>query len=118
MRQNEESYFDFYEFLLVPMVGKPHFWDILRRDGTPPRNAELATINDEAFALLTYENYYERWKDIAVNNDYQLPQRMRRCWNNTERSKVSEVKAKYTTGGIFTGTYSKSSVSLPTLMYY
>ena len=102
MRTNEKMYCEFYEFMIVPMVGRGAFHNLVQTKGKV-RNDAVATSSDEAFALVILENYYERWKDIASRNEFKMPPRMHRCKSNKERAGASSVAAKYTRGGIYTG---------------
>ena len=72
-------YFDFATYFIAPVVGKRHFesnnWQLIFK--------EYCTISDEAFALLVFENNYNRWLNMALNNNW------------TE----SSVRPEYTTGG-------------------
>ena len=104
MRTNEKMFCEFYEFMIVPMIGRAAFFNLVQTKGKV-RNDALATSSDEAFALVILENYYDCWKDVATKNNFKLPPRMHRCKSNKERAGTSNVTAKYTTGGIYTGKF-------------
>ena len=60
-------------------------------------NSELFTMSDEAFTLLILENYYDRWMDI-YHSTGGVPRR--RLGSRKKKEPDSEVKPKYTAGGI------------------
>ena len=104
MRTNEKMFCEFYEFMIVPMIGRATLFNLVQTKGKV-RNDALATSSDEAFALVILDNYYERWKDVAAKNNFKLPPRMHKCKSNKKRAGTSNVTAKYTTGGIYTGKF-------------
>jgi hypothetical protein len=79
MSQKESSYQLFCSHFLRPIVGTTKWkHNFLRK-----RMTLYVTISDEAFALLTLENNYDRWIDM---------------WRN-DNLKTSEVEAKWTNAG-------------------
>ena len=104
MRTNKKMYCDFYKSMIVPMIGRGAFLNLVQTKGKLQNDA-LATSSDEAFALVILDNYYEHWKDVATKNNFKMPPRMQRCKSNKERAGTSNVTAKYTTGGIYTGKF-------------
>ena len=78
-RQNHEMYQDFATFFIAPVVGKRKFVN----SNFKFLFSKYVTVSDEAFALLLFENNYDRWLDMANNNN----------WSS------SGVLPLYTTGG-------------------
>lgn len=72
-------YFDFTSYFISNVIGKRNFDN---RNWQFPLS-RYVSICDEAFALLVFENNFDRWLDMAVRDD----------WTS------SSVKPKYTTGG-------------------
>ena len=87
-RQDKDMYHDFINYFVKPVVGKRKF------DNSSFKYllSRYVTISDEAFALLTFENNYERWLDMAIKNN----------WTS------SNIKPLYTTGGNGNQTPSKA----------
>lgn len=79
MRQKGKMYFDFATYFIGPVVGKQNYKDKNRKY----RFSRYVTATDEAFALLVFENNYNRWLSMALSNDWT----------------TSSVKPEYTTGG-------------------
>lgn len=67
----------FYSYIMCNVSNKRSFL----KQSITKKISEFFTVTDEAFARLVLENNWERWLDMIQNN----------------KSKVSEVKAKYTT---------------------
>ena len=79
LRQNRQAYTWFCEKLLRCVVGT-RAWD---KACAHERLSSYATITDEAFALLVFENNFSRWVDMY----------------NKGNSKTSDVQPKWTNGG-------------------
>jgi hypothetical protein len=60
LRRNYAAYYDFYTYLLSLTVGKRNF---KIRLNTMAEGEEIATISDEALALLRIENGHKLWDD-------------------------------------------------------
>ena len=71
MRRNFEAYADFYSYLVKAIVGKRNFKKRLR---TMAEGVEIATVSDEALALLAAENSRHVWDDIFDKSDGQIRQ--------------------------------------------
>ena len=100
LRENEDLYKEFYRFFLKPVVGKATYIDRIF-DETTKKEKHLSTVSDEAFALLLMENSYDRCVDLYISNNFCAPSIQRGVRSNQARSMGSEVKTKYTSGGIF-----------------
>jgi len=82
MRENRNgAYVVFCENVLSQVVGKTKW----KTEGHLLRMSEMATVSDEAFALILLENSYDYWEDMAMH-----------CG---DKSYVSKVQAKYTKNG-------------------
>ena len=77
-------YHDFAEYFISGVVGKQVF---VKRSWKLPFS-KFVSVSDEAFALLVFENNYDRWLDMACCDN----------WN------CSAVRPIYTTGGNITQT--------------
>ena len=91
-RQTNECYFDFANFFISPIAGKQKFETRCWRFAF----STYVTISDEAFALLLFENNYDRWLDCAQRKD----------WTH------SKIMPKYTTGGNVTQTPKNTKVTV------
>jgi hypothetical protein len=85
LRRNYAAYYDFYTYLLSSIVGKRNFKILLN---AMAEGAEIATISDEALALLGIENGHKLWDDIwaksagkvrVIQKDEPYPEE----WNST-----------------------------------
>ena len=78
-RQDKDSYHDFVSSFVAPVVGKRKF------DKTSYKYllSRYVSVSDEAFALLIFENNYDRWLDMAIKDNWT----------------TSDVMPLYTTGG-------------------
>ena len=90
-RQDKDMYHDFINFFIKPVVGKRKF-DTSSIKFLPSR---YVTVSDEAFALLTFENNYDCWLDMAIRNDWA----------------ASNVRPLYSTGGNGNQTPSKAQAN-------
>jgi hypothetical protein len=79
MRKNREAYTVFCDVVLSLVVGK-HMW---RSKCWNTPMSEIATVSDEAFALLLVENSWEAWNHLAKR----------------EKGDVSVIKSLYTLNG-------------------
>jgi hypothetical protein len=61
LRRNYVAYYDFYTYLLPSTVGKRNF---KIRLNTMAEGEEIATVSDEALALLGIENGHKLWDDM------------------------------------------------------
>ena len=59
----------------------------------------LFTKTDEAFALLMLENNWDRWIDIFKLNNNRIPP-IKRKRDGEEKVSISNIRPKYTDGGI------------------
>ena len=59
-------YHDFISYFVKPVVGKCKF----DNNSFKYLLSRYVTVSDEAFALLTFENNYERWLDMAIKNNW------------------------------------------------
>lgn len=69
LRKNEEAFETFVTNFLKPAYSTK--WKAKRCEKTIKKIADIATVSDEAFVMLTLENNWERWIDInnkAKNN--------------------------------------------------
>ncbi len=78
-RQLVDVYCTFATYFIAPVIGKHKFDNICYR----LHFSSFVSKSDEAFALLTYENNYNCWTDMAQKNN----------WGS------SAIKPEYTTGG-------------------
>lgn len=87
-RKDKDMYHDFISCFVKPVVGKRKF------DSNCIKYlfSRYVTVSDEAFALLTFENNYERWLDMALKNNWAS----------------SDIKPLYSTGGNGNQTPSKA----------
>jgi hypothetical protein len=85
LRHNYVAYYDFYTYLLPSTVGKRNF---KIRLNTMAEGEEVATVSDEALALLGIENGHKLWDDIwaksagkvrVIRKDETYPEE----WNST-----------------------------------
>jgi hypothetical protein len=85
LRRNYATYYDFYTYLLSSIVGKRNF---KIRLNTMAEGEEIATVSDEALALLGIENGHKLWDDIwaksarkvrVIRKDKPYPEE----WNST-----------------------------------
>lgn len=85
LRRNFAAYYDFYTYLLPSIVGKRNF---KIRLNTMAEGEEIATVSDEALALLGIENGHKLWDDIwtksngkvrVIRRDEDYPE----AWNST-----------------------------------
>ena len=100
LRENKDLYEEFYRYFLKPVVGKANYVERIM-DHATRKEKDVSTVSDEAFALLLMENCYDRCVDLFISNNFCAPSIQRGVRSNHERSKGSEVKTKYTSGGIF-----------------
>jgi hypothetical protein len=79
MRRNFEAYADFYTNIVKAFVGKRNF---KKRLQTMAEGAEIATVSDEALALIGVENGRRVWDDVfqlsegkirKIHNDETYP---------------------------------------------
>jgi hypothetical protein len=61
LRRNYVAYYNFYTYLLPSTVGKRNF---KIRLNTMAKGEEIATVSDEALALLGIENGHKLWDDV------------------------------------------------------
>ena len=78
-REYEEEYFLFFLHFVSVVVGKKEFDDYSWKFGI----SKFVNVSNEAFALLIFENNFERWFNQAVSDN----------WSS------STIKPMYTTGG-------------------
>ena len=100
MRCQPESYSDFFKYFL-PAVGRKSFWKHLVANSQC--DSDLATVSNEAFALIVMENHWERWLDIykKSNGDFHGLKTKRRNKDKTEKHQcATNILPKYTRGGI------------------
>ena len=100
MRYQPESYSDFFKYFL-PAVGRKSFWRHLIANGKC--DIDLATVSNEAFALLVMENHWERWLDIykKSNGDtHELKHKRKTKDKNDKGQYTSSILPKYTRSGI------------------
>jgi hypothetical protein len=71
MRRNCEAYADFYTYIVKAIVGKRNFKKRLR---TMAEGAEIATISDEALALIGVKNGCRVWDDVFHLSDGKICQ--------------------------------------------
>ena len=80
LHQSENfAYFDFVEFFVSSVIGKACF----KQNCCDNLLSQYATISDEAFAILIFENNLDAWIDMGVRKD----------------TSGTEVPRKYTNGG-------------------
>ena len=79
MRQLENAYFNFVEYFVSSVIGKTCF----KQNSCDNLLSHYATISDEAFAILIFENNLDAWLDMGMRKD----------------TSGSEVPRKYTNGG-------------------
>ena len=83
----------------IPCIASSKFYkeSVRERLLDKNNNSELFTQSDEAFTLLVLENYFHRWMDIYKKED-GIPRR--RVGSRKKKQPDSEVKPKYTSGGL------------------
>ena len=97
-RTHPEAYTVFFE-RFVPCAIKKTEWErrIARAGtGTELTDDSLASISDEAFALVLLENSFDRWFDIYTSNEGVVMQQR----GVKQRRFESDVPTLYTRGGI------------------
>ena len=72
-------YFEFATNFLSAVIGRKKFENYCWKHAL----SKFVTVSDKAFALLTFENNYDCWLSMAVNENWLS----------------SSVKPKYTSGG-------------------
>ena len=66
MRQAENfAYFDFAEYFVSSVIGKSRF----KQNCCDNLLSQYATISDEAFAILIFENNFDAWIDMGMRKD-------------------------------------------------
>ena len=78
-REYEEEYFIFFLHFVSVVVGKKEFDNYSWKFGI----SKFVNVSNEAFALLIFENNYERWFSQVITDN----------WSS------STIKPMYTTGG-------------------
>jgi hypothetical protein len=66
LRRNYVAYYDFYTILLPSTVGKRN---LKKRLNTMAEGEEIATVSDEALALLGIENAHKLWDDVWAKSE-------------------------------------------------
>ena len=80
MRSPENyMYFDFIYYFIPPVIGKMNY----KKKSCTNVLSTYASVSDEAFAILCFENNFETWMDMGITNN----------------TKTSKVPRKYTNGG-------------------
>ena len=96
-QENEEefnyAYVVMFSRFLRCTVGKQLWW---KRVDYADNDEDLCTVSDEAFTLLVLENNWERWQNIYNRLDGDVGHRR----SIRVREYISDVKPKYTSGGI------------------
>jgi hypothetical protein len=64
--ENFPMYLDFVTFYVSPVIGLRHF----NNEKSSKLYSSYATVSDEAFAVLTLENNWNRWMAMAVANHW------------------------------------------------
>src|SRR6476661_3308426 len=77
--KNNFVYYDFINYFIPPIIGKMDN----KKKSCVNVLSKYATVSDEAFAILCFENNIETWMDMGVRGD----------------TKTSKVPRKYTNGG-------------------
>ena len=95
--QASNHYNEFFRIFVRAVVGSSEFQGRIVDDRREADN--LCTPSDEAFAHLVLENNYDRWLDIFIQNKNQAPVPKKK-FGNPEKQFYSDVKPKYTAGGI------------------
>ena len=78
--QNNFMYYDFINYFVSTVIGKMDY----KRKSCIEVLSSYATVSDEAFAILCFENNFDTWMDMGLRGD----------------KKTSMVPRKYTNGGI------------------
>ena len=73
-------YYDFINYFVSTVIGKMNY----KRKSCIEVLSSYATVSDEAFAILCFENNFDTWMDMGLRGD----------------KKTSMVPRKYTNGGI------------------
>ena len=81
-------YYDFIHYFVSAVIGKMDY----KKRLCSSLLSTYATVSDEAFAILSLENNYDTWMDMAL----------------TGNTKTSSVPCKYTNGGKSKGTVATS----------
>jgi hypothetical protein len=71
MRRNFEAYADFYTYIVKAIVGKKIF---NKRLQTIAEGTEIATVSDEALALIGVENGRRVWDDKFARSEGKICQ--------------------------------------------
>ena len=72
-------YFDFVNYFISAVIGKTKY----KRNSCTNLLSKYASVSDEAFAILSLENIFDTWIDMAIRSN----------------TKTSNVPCKYTNGG-------------------
>jgi hypothetical protein len=91
LRRNHAAYAVFYSTYLPAIVGKQSF---KKRVTNLEKDKEIATVSDEALALLGLENGEERWADVYTKSDGEI--RPVRKDEEYPEEWISTVPTKYT----------------------
>ena len=91
LRSNNAAYTVFYRTFVSTVVGKMRFKKALEDKN---KTEDIATISDEALALLALENAIERWDDEYDRSEGQI--RPIRKGQTRPAAWISEVETKYT----------------------
>ena len=77
--ENNFMYYDFISYFVSAVIGKMDY----KKKCCSNVLSIYATVCDEAFAILSFENNFDTWMDMGVRGD----------------TKMSKVPCKYTNGG-------------------
>ena len=95
MREDPDNYNHFYNVFVRGIVGKKEFDMACQKWTETSVEKQIATVSDEALALLCFENHLDVWKDVWEKSEGQI----RKITKNEEYPKewISTKITKYTT---------------------
>ena len=98
LRGDEEVHTEFVQRFVKLIVGVSIFHNRIKDSRRSPDH--LYTVTDEAFALLLLENSYDCWLDLFRKSGNRKPPTKRKRDSNDAAITISDVRPKYTEGGI------------------
>lgn len=98
LRRAPKYYAVFCQTFVRAVTGKKVFDDRFKNPLWNPDH--IFTVSDEAFALVTLENHWDRWEALFKHHGYDIPPT--RSMSETKKRKQEEISEtpRYTCGGI------------------
>jgi hypothetical protein len=83
-------YVDFVEYYVSAVIGLRHF----EKNKCTKNYREYVTISDEAFAILTIENNWDRWIDMAKAKFWKTSPVPTKCMVTRDKTATAKRKGK------------------------